>query len=245
MEPLLSMKHNFRSLMITLPISAMLFFAGWNSVTLAAEPLITTVAPGSQWSMEIDADRRKQAAEEKEEAPREISPTQLKVSIDTKGVEQRVLALSDGSTQTCYSINGVLYQAIPDSTEVLALPGSGLHALDPRELRVSGFPATAWIEKKYFVGFEKLNGVQCARYHRPAVADAEGGDVTGMTAWIREPERIPVHIQVGTSTYDFSPVTRFSGSVTLPPAVMQKAQAMERQNAALRRLAERERKASQ
>lgn len=231
--------------MIALPISAMLFFLGWNSVTLAAEPLITTVAPGSQWSMEIDADRRKQAAEEKEEAPREVNPTQLKVSIDARGVEQRVITMSDGTTQTCFSMNGMFYQAIPDSTEVLALPGSGLHASDPRELRVTGFPATAWIDKKYFVGFEKLNGKQCARYYRPASADADGGDVTEMTAWISEPERIPLRIQAGTSTYDFSPVTRYSGSVTLPPSVMQKAQAMERQNAALRRLAERERKASQ
>jgi hypothetical protein len=225
------------------------FVCAWRAVLLVlvcgagsvtAGPLIAPVRPGTQWTMEIDAARRKKAAETKEEIPQPVTPVRLKVSIDSKGLEQRVLTLSDGSTQTCYGLQGVLYQAIPNSTEVLALPNSALQAFDPGEWRVAGFPATAWIEAKYLVGREKVDDTECSRYHRPATIGSDGEARPEMTAWIREQERIPLRVQIGTSTYEFSPVSRFDGSVSLPVAIVQKAQSLEKQNAALRRLAERE-----
>jgi hypothetical protein len=217
---------------------AILSLLGAASVALAADPAVKLPGPGSQWKMEIDAKRREKKAESAEDGP--VRPVQLQVSMDANGVEERVLSFSDGSRQTAYSLNGMVYQAIPGTQEVLALAGSGLHAPDPGEWRVAGFPGTAWIQKKYLVGREELNGIPCSRYHRPAVVEEGGIFEPELNAWIREPERVPVRVQVGTSVYDFSPVTRFTGSVSVPPAVLKKVQALERQNAALRRLSERE-----
>lgn len=222
----------------TLPLPGLVVFLALFLLLAAgrsqADSPVASVPPASQWSLEIDMGRNAKSGNltESEEA----LPLRLKATIDPTGIEKRELVLSDGNTQVIYIVRGISYQEVPGSQQVLALSGSGLDLLDPEDFRVPGFPATAWISGKTLVGREDFQGVPCLRFHQPPSMDVDGAGLQEMTAWIREADRFPVRIQAGDSTFDFSPVTRFNGSVSLRSAILRKVRSMARQNEALQKL---------
>lgn len=176
-------------------------------------PAVANPPPGSQWSVEIVHPKERVAKEDSESVRKPALPVRMERKVGRNGYQQGEIVFSDGSKNLFYVVGSHLLQKYDNSEEiaVFGIPAQDLENGIYDSLRVTSFPATAWVSEKNFVGMDKLGEVECKKHHLSA--ETAGQEIT---AWIRASDLYPLRVQIGGVTYNFSPVTSFGGDVVLP-----------------------------
>jgi len=105
---------------------------------------------------------------------------------------------------------------------------------------VRGYPGTAWIGIKHYVGVEKVNEELCYKFVRPADkppegpgADEEPIPLPELTAWVRVVDKTPVRVVLGKAVYNYGPIKTAASTIVLPSPVQELLKKIDQQQKAL------------
>jgi hypothetical protein len=193
---------------------------------------------GTSWSVLVehpDLGKGKPVAQEgaeKKEAPAAV-PVRLSVTAGRNGVSARRVTYSDGTTESFYLVQGLIFTKASNTGKIFALRAD---ADDLTSLKTAAFPGTGWISKQYETAPGERAGRECFHY----VYDVPEGDPERppgkMEAWIQKKNLFPVEISVTMGTqmvFRFEEPVPSAQEVSLPAEYQEAFEAGLKRSAAL------------
>lgn len=121
------------------------------------------------------------------------------------------------------------------------------------EIFTTDFPGTQWIDLPYYRGVEKLAGRLCYVFSREpdTQVQASVGDKSSIAppplsfiplnymplkAYVDAETKLPIRVQLGPTTYEYSAITPWSGTITMPSTFINTAKEFSRQADILQKL---------
>lgn len=220
-------------------------------------PFVATPQKNTMWSIKVT--REDDLKEAKSGEPAQNDPRvknrelleEIAVQKDDK-VTRIVASYTTGNKQEGYLVQDhfAVRSTVNSNEAVVMEAAKGKNG--SMEIFTTDFQGTQWIDLPYYQGVEKLGETLCyvfARQPNKAEPPEENAGPNAapplsfmplnfmpLKAYIDAKTKIPVRVQLGPTTYDYSPIAPLGGTISLPASFVEAAREYTRQMEILQRL---------